>query len=95
MDVSDTDTGRLLKRAEALINEGNLHSARVLLERASNLGSGEAALTVARTYDPAHAAQFGKLGALSDPHLARIWYERALTLGSTQARERLAELAKQ
>ncbi len=94
-DVAETlDAGALQKRAELLIQGGNLVSARHHLERAAALGSGTAALMLGATYDPARIAEFGGLGARADPILARAWYERARALGAIEATARITELAK-
>jgi hypothetical protein len=94
-DVAEAlDAGALQKRAGLLIQGGNLVDARHLLERAAALGSGAAALTLGATYDPARAAEFGRLGARADPVLARAWYERARALGAIEATARITELAK-
>jgi TPR repeat protein len=94
-DVAETpDAGTLQKRAGLLIQGGNLVDARHLLERAAALGSGAAALTLGATYDPARAAEFGRLGARADAVLARAWYERARALGAIEATARITELAK-
>jgi hypothetical protein len=88
------DAGALQKRAELLIQGGNLADARHLLERAAALGSGIAALMLGASYDPARAAEFDRLGARADPVLARTWYERARALGAIEATARITELAK-
>jgi TPR repeat protein len=88
------DVDALEKRAELLIQGGNLTEARQLLERAAALGSGAAALTLGATYDPVRMAEFGRLGARADPVLARAWYERARALGAIEATARITELAK-
>lgn len=94
-DVAATDdAGMLERRAELLIQGGNLADARQLLERAAGLGSGAAALTLGATFDPVRMAEFGRLGARADPVLARAWYERARALGAIEATARITELAK-
>jgi hypothetical protein len=88
------DTRSLEHRAELLVQGGNLAEARHLLERAAGLGSASAALALGATYDPAHIAEFGRLGARADPAVARAWYERARALGAMEASDRITELAK-
>jgi hypothetical protein len=85
---------QLLRRSDALIREGNLAEARLVLERAAVLGSGTAALTLGASYDPTRIADFGKTSARFDVALARSWYERARALGTAEATSRLTELAK-
>lgn len=71
----------LVARAGGLRERGDVEAARELLKQAADLGSGLAALELARSYDPAHgqptAAVEGEVGAA----LARAWYERARALG--------------
>ncbi len=94
-DVAEAlDAGALQKRAELMIQGGNLTDARHHLERAAALGSATAALMLGATYDPVRVAEFGGLGARADPVLARTWYERARALGAIEATARIAELAE-
>jgi hypothetical protein len=88
------DAEALVTRADRLIRAGNMAEARLVLERASGLGSGAAALALGATYDPARIAEFGNAGAKADIGLARAWYERARALGTVEAASRLTELAK-
>jgi hypothetical protein len=83
----------LLKRGEDFINAGDLASARLLLRRAAEAGDMRAALMLASTFDPNVLRTLGvpELGA--DVAKARLWYERALQFGSTEAPRRLQELA--
>lgn len=76
--------GGLLRRAEQLFAGGEIDTARVLLQEAAELGSGTAALKLARSYDPEQAGP-GQASSGADPMLAKTWYERALALGAREA----------
>ena len=76
----------LIRSASALLEKGNVDGARELLRRAAELGSGPAALELARSYDPGHPPPPAAPAALeTNPALARIWYERARDLGVAEA----------
>jgi TPR repeat protein len=82
-----------VERGERFIEAGDFASARVLLRRAAEAGDRKAALAMAATYDPAALKRFGVKGLAPDPELARYWYERARSLGSTEAPKLLKQLA--
>lgn len=75
----------LLRRAEQLLEGGEVETARVLLEQAAGLGSGAAALKLGRSYDPTQAEAQRPAGGETNPALAKAWYERALALGTREA----------
>jgi hypothetical protein len=76
----------LIRSASALLEKGNIDGARELLRRAAELGSGPAALELARSYDPGRPPPPAAPAALeTNPALARIWYERARELGVADA----------
>jgi hypothetical protein len=83
----------LLKRGKDFLADGDLASARLLLRRAAEGGSAEAALVLGTTYDPLVIQRLGVLGAHPDIGQARQWYQRAAELGSNTASQRLARLA--
>ena len=76
---------RLLQRADQLLAMGEIAAARGLLERAAELGSGTAALKLARSYDPRQAEALRYADSQTNPTLAKAWYERALALGTQEA----------
>ena len=75
----------LLARGDSLLGAGDIVSARLFYERASDAGGGRAALRLGATYDP------GFLDQVQLPHLnadvarALSWYRRALDLGESEA----------
>ena len=82
----------LLKRARGLLAIGDIASARLLLERAADAQEADAALMLARTYDPDVLGTSDARSVTPDPAKARIWYQKAAELGSPHAQQRLAEM---
>ncbi|MBR0695311.1 SEL1-like repeat protein [Bradyrhizobium lablabi] len=82
----------LLKRANSLLAIGDVAPARLLLERAADGQDADAALLLARTYDPDVLAAVDKRSITPDPEMARFWYRKAAELGSQQAQQRLSQL---
>jgi TPR repeat protein len=76
---------KLIRSAEQLLEAGDIEAARALLQKAAELGSGDAALKLGRSYDPAQAARPSFADSQSNSALARAWYERALALGTQEA----------
>jgi TPR repeat protein len=91
LDVDELEM--LLKRGKEFLADGDLASARLLLRRAAEGGSAEAALVLGTTFDPLVIERLGVLGAHPDIGEARHWYQRAAKLGSNTASQRLARLA--
>ncbi len=83
---------RLVRRADALIQSGDVSGARLLLERSMEVGNAQAAFRLAETFDPNVLARLGALGIRPDPARARDLYARALALGIRQAGERMQAL---
>jgi hypothetical protein len=87
----DADTlAGLMTRARSLIGVGDIAAARLLLERAANAQDATAALLLAQTYDPAVLGISDARSIIADASVARDWYQRAASLGSAEARQRLA-----
>ena len=84
----------LMKRAKGLIAIGDIASARLLLERAADAQEASAALLLAQTYDPAVLGPQDARSITPDPAAARIWYQKAAQLGSSDATQRLAQMQK-
>jgi hypothetical protein len=83
----------LLNRGKAFLNDGDVVSARLVLRRAAEAGSAEAALALGASYDPLVIKQTGAVGVQSDAEQARQWYQKAAALGSNAASRQLANLA--
>jgi uncharacterized glyoxalase superfamily protein PhnB len=96
LTVSPEDGARYLARGRALLSTGDVASARLFLERASNAGLAEAALELAETYDPATVTPLPNVvGLARDREQARVWYLRAQALGAATAAERLNRIGTQ
>ena len=90
----DADTlAGLMTRAKRLIDVGDIVAARLLLERAANAKDATAALLLAQSYDPAVLGTSDARSVSADAAAARDWYQRAASLGSAEARQRLARLS--
>jgi hypothetical protein len=90
----DADTlAGLMTRAKSLLRIGDIVAARLLLERAANAQDATAALLLAQTYDPAVLGTRDTRSVNADAAAARDWYQRAATLGSSEAEQRLALLS--
>jgi len=82
----------VLKRAKSLLAIGEIASARLLLERAADAQEADAALMLARTYDPEVLGTSDARSIIPDPEKARLWYRTAAELGSQRAQQRLAQM---
>lgn len=91
--LTPAELGALLKRGNALSSLGDLVGARLVFERAAQAGESRAALALASTYDPVVLEQLGERGLAPDIVMARFSYEKAKSLGSKEAPERLEVLA--
>jgi hypothetical protein len=90
--VSPGDAERALKRAETLLEQGDISAARLLLERAAESGSGRALFRLAETYDPRSLQRWGARGIKGSPERAREFYRLAQIAGDAEAGARLAGL---
>jgi hypothetical protein len=90
----DADTlAGLMTRARSLIGIGDIAAARLLLERAAHAKDATAAFLLAQTYDPAVLGSSDARSVIADAAAARDWYQRAASLGSAEARQRLARFS--
>ena len=89
--IDADELATLLKRAKDSLASGDIPVARLLLERAANVEA-SAAFLLAETYDPAVLGTPDTRSITPDPAAARLWYQRAAQLGSTDAEQRLAQL---
>jgi len=83
---------RLIARARALLGQGNIGAARIVLERAAETGSALASFTLAETYDPAILSTWGTYGTRGDTTKARELYAKAHAGGIRDAKDRLERL---
>jgi hypothetical protein len=92
--LDQEEIGRLIKKGQQLLQSGDIAPARLLLQRAANGGSAQAALVLGGTYDPDVLREIGVLGFAPNPALAREWYQKALELGASEASRRIDRLAQ-
>lgn len=75
--LSAKQVSNILKRGDALLAQGDVAGARLLLGYAATRGNKDAMLKLGRSYDPAFLSQLGVRGVEPDPAKAAEWYERA------------------
>jgi hypothetical protein len=92
LSLAADEIAMLLKRGKDAFSTGDLAAARLLLRRAAEAGSAEAALALGATFDPLVIRRLGAIGAAPDPAQARQWYQKAVALGSATASQPLAQL---
>lgn len=81
-------------KAREYLSIGQVGAARLVLQRAADSGSAEAALMLGDTYDPVRLFQLGARGLVGDLDKATFWYEKADELGSPEAKARIVGLAQ-
>jgi hypothetical protein len=92
--VLDADAITLLmKRGEQLVEAGDFAAARTLFQRAAEADNAAAAIALGATYDPIVLAGMRAVGIDADVGKARFWYQKAVSLGSSDAKRRLELLA--
>jgi hypothetical protein len=82
----------LLKKGEEQLAQGLVAPARLLFERAADLGLARAAMALAATYDAAELDKPNLRGIGPDDEQAKRWYARARQLGASEADIRLRRL---
>jgi hypothetical protein len=85
---------KLMKKGDEQLAQGLVAPARLLYERAADLGFAPAAMALAGTYDPAALTSLHLRGVSPDAAQARRWYERARQLGSAEADQQLRRLSE-
>ena len=96
MKPEDRDRAlKLLNRGETEFNGGDVAAARLLYQRAVDIGLPEAALALGKTFDPAELSSRGVKGLRGEPEAARKWYEKARSLGATGVDDRIRRLGAQ
>ena len=86
------EAARLLARASALLGQGNIGAARIVLERAVETGSAQASFMLAETYDPLVLSTWKTYGTRGDVTKARELYAKALAGGIQEAKDRSVAL---
>lgn len=89
-----TEAAKMIARASLLLGQGDIGSARTVLERAAELGSVRAEFMLAETYDPGILSAWKTYGTRSDVARAREHYAKAQAGGMQEAKERLDTLGQ-
>jgi ABC-type amino acid transport substrate-binding protein len=76
---------KYLKRGTEELADGRIAPARLLFERAAEMGLAQAAMALAATFDPAELKQPHLVNVLPDAGEAKRWYERAGAMGADAA----------
>jgi ABC-type amino acid transport substrate-binding protein len=93
LDPANRETAlKYLKRGNEELAEGRVAPARLLFERAAEMGLAPAAMALAATYDASELNQPHLRNVLPDAAEAKRWYERAGALGAVDAGARLQRL---
>jgi hypothetical protein len=79
-------------RVRALLEHGDIGAARIVLERAIEMGSAQASFSLAGTYDPLILAKWGAYGTRGDAIKAQDLYAKADAAGIKEARARFEAL---
>ncbi|HLZ02534.1 MAG TPA: hypothetical protein VKR55_10345 [Bradyrhizobium sp.] len=82
------ETTRLVAYARVLLSRGDIGSARIVLQRAAEMGSAQASFALAETYDPLILSKWRTYGTRGDAKRALDLYARALAGGIKEAKER-------
>jgi uncharacterized protein involved in exopolysaccharide biosynthesis/Mrp family chromosome partitioning ATPase len=90
--AASPEAAHLIARADRLLTEGNVGAARLVLDRAAEMGSAQAWFLLAQTYDPLSLSAWGTLGTQGDPAKAQELYTKALAGGVQEAKDRLNAL---
>jgi hypothetical protein len=94
--VSAAEESQMLDRALNFVRDGDISSARLILEHLARKGSGKAAMALGQTFDPEFFASMNTLGGLRpDSAKAQVWYKMAVDLGQPGAQQRLEGLSSQ
>jgi TPR repeat protein len=91
--LQEAEIATFIDSGKDQLMNGDISAARLLLRRAAEAGSAEAALALGLTFDPLVVGRLGAVGVQSDAAEAREWYQKAAQAGSRRAAQRLAKLA--
>ena len=85
---------KLKQKGDEQLTQGLIAPARLLYERAADLGLAQAALALAATYDEAALARSNLRGVSPDPQAAAHWYERARLLAARDPDRQVPSLGR-
>jgi TPR repeat protein len=83
----------LFARAQALMDQGDVASARLLFRHLADQGMNRAAFELARSFDADVLASLGVRGLSGDKKEAKLWYARAADAGHVATPEHSKILA--
>jgi hypothetical protein len=83
---SAAEIAALAARGDRMLALGDIASARLFYERAADAGEGQAALKLAKTFDPVFLYLAHLNTVRGDLKMAAYWYRRARDLGIDEAR---------
>jgi Bacterial extracellular solute-binding proteins, family 3 len=87
---------RFMKKGDEELQDGRVAPARLLYERAADIGLAQAAMALAATFDAVELGKLNLRNVQANATEAKRWDERALALGADDASQRLRRLgAKQ
>jgi TPR repeat protein len=92
--LSAEEVDGLIHWGEKFLAQGDVATARHVLERAAQTRDARVPLMLGATYDPDGLRRMGMVGVRPDLEQAKSWYTRAAELGSPEASQRLAALAR-
>ncbi len=92
--ASSAEVSEMCDRARALLREGAVSAARLMLTRAARGGEAEPLHLLAQSYDKAALQEMGVRGVRADAASARKFYALAAAAGSGDASRRLAQLPR-
>lgn len=92
LQISVADETALFDKAQTILNNGDIASARLLLEHLSGKGSVKATFALAQTFDPEFFSKMNVIGLRPDPAKAKQWYAKASAMGNAEANARLSAL---
>jgi hypothetical protein len=90
--ADNAEAAKLIARASALLGQGNIGAARIVLERAAESGNAQASFMLAETYDPARLFAWGTYRTRGEAAKAREHYTKAHAGGIGEAKDRLDAL---
>ncbi|WP_454626800.1 hypothetical protein [Bradyrhizobium cenepequi] len=93
-DQDKAEAARLIARASALLGQGNIGAARIVLERAAENDNARANFMLAETYDPVVLSAWGTYGTRGEAAKARELYAKAHRGGIREAKNRLDALPR-
>jgi hypothetical protein len=107
VSTRDEKIAALVAGGRQLMVAGDIPNARLVLQQAAEAGNATATLELGATYDPTILAAIARpvfaqpmpqhdsvtaMADMADIRMARLWYEKARDLGSTEAAVRLEKL---